>query len=312
MYRKINQLLLAVITLGLIFALVVWRQWPSQDLKLVFCDVGQGDAIILIQGSFQLVIDGGPNNDILKCLGKHMPFWDRQIEWVVLTHGHADHVTGLVPVLEKYRVNLIMTNGSSYESAILEEFYDLASRQVETGGSKWVVAREGQVGYINDRARVKVLSPEVAGEYPPGVLEVTETILSDVTRGKYGPPVGYKNNENDLSIVLLIEFDGVRVLLTGDLEAPGEQALLRKGLIQEVDILKVGHHGSKTSSAPSLIEATRPELAVISVGKNNRYQHPAPEVITTLEKAGARVWRTDEQGTLEVIIKSGRFWQVFP
>jgi competence protein ComEC len=301
----------AVLTISTVFGGVVWWQWPDHYTRVIFCDVGQGDAILITHGFFQLLVDAGPNSSVLECLDKNMPFWDRKIEWIALTHGHADHSAGLAFVLERYQYDLFLTNGSSYQTEALDEVYGLAMKQVAEG-SRWVIAQAGQTGRVHDAFTVIVLAPEEKLMLPDLPSEVTEAILSDVTRGKWAAPQAQRMDENDLSIVLLVEIGEVRVLLTGDLESPGEQALMKKSLTQRVNILKVGHHGSKTSSTPKFVGEIEPELAVASVGKNNRYKHPAPEVIATLESVGARVWRTDEQGTLVIITDGQEYWQALP
>lgn len=235
----------------LIFLLLTWvvRQAPDGKLHVIFCDVGQGDASLIVKGDFQMLIDTGPKNGgVVACLGRQIPFWDRQIEIFVNSHPQADHIGALAEVEGRYRI-----------------------------GKKWLA------GVAGDRIRYGNLSFDVL--WP-----------SDSLRSQAGRP----SDLNQLSVVVNLVYGEFSALFTGDLGEAGERALARDGLLRQIDVLKVAHHGSKYSSSAEFLSAVRPKLAVISVGRNN-YGHPTSEALERLKAVGARIWRTDKQGELEMV-----------
>lgn len=280
------------------------KQWPDSVLHVIFCDVGQGDAILLSYRSTQVLIDGGRDEKVLTCLEKFMPFWDKKIDIIVATHPDADHIDGLIPVFEQYSSNFIMTNGATKETDGFEDFKKLVSRKRAENTSHLLLQR-GDTLTIGSDIKLFVLSPRADN---PKVTaqrsDLAETLLWDKQ------PILNENeiNSNDGSIVILLEYKMVSMLLTGDLENEGELSLVRQGLLPEVDILKVGHHGSKTSTSPSFLAKVRPEISIISSGKNNSYNHPAPEIVSSLSVAGSHIYRTDEQGTLHFGSDGEKIW----
>jgi len=232
------------------FLLLAWvmGQAPDGKLHLVFCDVGQGDAALVIRGSFQMLIDTGPKNGgVVACLGRQVPFWDRQIEIFVNSHPQADHIGALAEVEKRYQI-----------------------------GKKWLAAVAG------DRIRYGDLD-----------FDILWPAASDRV-------LGASTDLNQLSVVVAVNYGKFRALFTGDLGAEEERVLADSGRLTAVDVLKVAHHGSKYSSAAEFLSAVSPKLAVISVGKNN-YGHPTSQALERLKAAGARIWRTDRQGELEIV-----------
>ncbi len=230
---------------------------PSAALKVWFLDVGQGDAILVeTPGGEQVLIDGGPSRKVLQKLGGILWPWDRTIEAMVLTHPDADHVTGLAAVAEYYDVGVLYESGrrgSAGADGVLD-------RLVETQ----VPVRAGNTFTVGG-VQFDVLWP-----------------VAD--------PATY-DESNDASVVLLLTYGETSVLLTGDIEAEGERAFART--LGAVDVLKVGHHGSTSSTDPALLAAARPRYAVIPVGRENRYGHPTDLVLSRLASFGVRVFRTD-------------------
>jgi len=274
-----------VMMLGLMF--LAWWQRPDNKLRVVVCDVGQGDAVLVSWKSYQLLVDGGPDNSVLSCLGKNMGFWDRKIEAVVVTHPQADHMTGLIEVVERYEVGkLIVANVVNDTS----EFWRL--RQVVE--EKQVEVKELIKG---DRLRLgavelRVLWPKERGGESlawKGEDELVQ-VLGEKT---------FQGDVNEVSLVLLGSFGKFDFLLTGDIGEKEERELVEE--LGPVELLKVAHHGSRYSSSQRFIEQVRPEIGVISVSKKNRFGHPTQTVLDRLTEVGAKIMRTDKDGMVRII-----------
>ncbi len=252
---------------------------PDGLLHVAFLDVGQGDAIFVqTPGGAQLVIDGGPSSSTMAAeVGRRMPFWDREIELVVMTHPDEDHFAGLLPLLERYRVGRVLEPGVREDTTSYGQWETL----IEAGHVPAVVVRAGTRIALDDGVWAEVLNP-------PDPLPSSEA------------------SDNTNSVVLRLGYGQVTFLLTGDLEAEGEARLLRQGLDLRSTVLKVSHHGSKTGTTGAFLAAVQPAVAVISVGADNRFGHPAPEVLERL--SGVPVYRTDQHGTVEFITDGRRLW----
>jgi competence protein ComEC len=250
-----------------------WRRLSEcRCLTVHFLDVGQGDAAVLRTPAGRFVlIDGGPRTPE-RDAGRRVvvPFLRRggaeRLAVVVATHAHADHVGGLPAVLEALPVDLVFEPGEPLGEAPYLEF--LAA--TETAGARWRAARTGD-RFELDGVRFAVLSPDSAW-------------------------AAQTTDPNEESVVLLVEYGRARLLFTGDAGLPVEWRLA--GRVGDVDLLKVGHHGSHSATSEAWLDELRPEEAVISVGARNRYGHPAPEVVARLEARGIPVYRTDRQGTI--------------
>ena len=274
-----------IINIFLIFLLglmvVVVRQWPDDKLHLVFCDVGQGDAILVKYKHHQMLVDGGGDNSVLSCLGRSLPFWDRKLELMVLSHGESDHITGLVEVLRRYQVEQIVSNGLGMQTAGFKAF----EQQAREIGQTIKAVRQG------DRVKMGPIDLEVL--WPAEIVMVNE----------FNQP----ESVNEHSVVMLGRYGRFEFLLTGDIGVREEEVLRLTNKLEEVEVLKVGHHGSKTSSDEKFLQLVKPELAVISVGEN-RFGHPNEEVLERLTAAGARIKRTDQQGEIEVVSDGKSWW----
>jgi competence protein ComEC len=255
---------------------------PDGTTHLTVLDVGQGDAI-LIEGSKggRMLVDGGPNPDrLLIELDGRLPPWDRRIDVVVLTHPHEDHVAGLALLLSRYRVGQVFEPGM---------------RGPGPGYREW------------DSALAAAGAPE-RGQLATGDRLAVDDLRFDVLWPDPGrvpaePPDGGRSI-NDVSIVLLGEVDGRRILLTGDVEDDVDPILAKRGL-PAIDFLKVAHHGSKTASTIAFLDIVRPSVAVVSAGADNPYGHPAKSTLEHLRDTGAQVLRTDTDGSVEVTIGGG-------
>lgn len=251
-----------------------------RTLRVTFFDVGQGDAIFVqTPGGHDMLIDGGPNNKVLEGLGKKMKYSDTSVDVVVATHADADHITGLIPVFEKYDVSHVVESPVDGASAT---FYDLA-RHVQKEASHAYVARRGDVIDFGDGVIAHVLYP-----------------------GSYVSP---KTDTNDASVSLLLVYGEHSFLLTGDLTSVYESQVVRDVVPKNVTVYKAGHHGSKTSSSEALLKRIKPEYAVISAGKDNRYGHPAQEALTRLEKHAQEILSTIDHGAIS-FVSDGRMLEV--
>ena len=267
-------------------AIMVWLfavTTQDNNLHVSFLDVGQGDAILIQRGNQQVLIDGGPSPQAIGLgLGEKIPFWDRTIELVVLTHPSADHVTGLVEVLNRYNVKQVLYPDLAYASGIYDEWL----RLVQEKGTKCTLAQAGQQIDLGGGVALEVLNP------PRPLLTDTE---SDID-----------NN----GIVLRLSMNEISFLLTADTMWETELELIHNRANLNSTVLKVGHHGSDTSTTPQFLAVVNPRIAVISVGADNEYGHPTDEVMTKLrEKMGVEnIYRTDEDGTIEFITDGERMW----
>jgi competence protein ComEC len=272
---------LVVLLLGITIA-----SRPDGRLHVTVLDIGQGDAILVEAPSgATAVIDGGPDPELtLRRLGAALPFHVRRIDLMVLSHPHQDHVAGLVDVLDRFRVGAVVHAGIPFENPAFDRLLADAGR----GAVAVHVVRAGQRLTIDPATSLQVLYPADADAAAP-------------------LPEGDINNG---SVVVLLRHGGFTALLTGDAEAPVEAALLARGLVPRIDLLKVGHHGSSSSTTPALVAAARPGLAVISAGRDNEYGHPAAETLATLgARPGIAVLRTDLHGDVEVAT-DGRTYEV--
>lgn len=232
------------------------------ELEITALDIGQGDAILITTPhGHRYLVDGGPSGiELARELGAVLPHWERRIEGVFLTHPQEDHVGGLPALFARYRVTTAFETGAENPTATLRAYEARApARKVLKAGD----------AFEDDGVRFEVL----------------------------WPPAGYAGEDvNDSSLVLRITYGGTTALLTGDLEAEAQRTLLAAGPVA-ADILKVPHHGSKTTSAAFLF-AVEPSVALVSVGADNRYGHPAPQTLAALD--GALILRTDLHGRVTV------------
>jgi competence protein ComEC len=267
----------AMVTIAIWVAML---QLPDDRLRVAFLDVGQGDAIYIeTPGGMQMLIDGGPAGSVLLSeLGRQMPFWDRSLDLVVLTHPDSDHVDGLISALAHYEVRAVVSREplEQSERAVAWE------RALADEGAQTIRGESGTHMALNDGVALDVLYP--------------------------GPePInGAQTSTNNDSVVIRLTYGDVAVLLPGDIEAPVEEALARSGVNLASTVLKVPHHGGKSSTSQVFLDAVGPQIAVISVGEDNSFGHPSSEVLERLE--GQLVYRTDENGTVTLSSDGHRLW----
>jgi competence protein ComEC len=258
----------AVGSIALGWAIISLHQ-RSGETVISFLDVGQGDAILISQGNNQVLIDGGKSGKVLlQRLSETLPFWERSIEVVVATHPDEDHIGGLVEMLSQYQVGVFLQTKEASSSPVFDA---LTKAQ-----------QDHQTPVIETFAGLSVTFPDEGS--------VLETLA---------PMESFADHQlastNEASIVMRLTLaSGAVFLFTGDLPAVDEFNLPR----QKVTVLKAGHHGSKTSTSNFFLDAISPDDAVISVGKENRYGHPAKEVLERLTQHHVAVFRTDQDGTI--------------
>lgn len=307
---KLNHFTIVVVSAIGFLLTSIGLSWPSRNLQIVMCDVGQGDAILIIDGFHQVMIDGGPDERVMDCLRSNLPWWDRSLELVIATHPDADHIGGLPALLQGYLVQTLLIDSVVKDTAPFQALRQ-AILEEKKQGLLLIEPRLGLSYQLSQRVHLTVLSPEVglneAVVWQPGT---TETTLSAVAQAQDQNSI----DANERSIVIIIELDQVKMLSGGDASISTEEALLAHGLIGDIDILRAGHHGSNTSTSPVLLNKTTPEIGLISAGKNNKYGHPTPRVIDDLTAMGAKILRTDREGTValevsgqQIRIKQKRF-----
>ncbi len=255
----------------------VFSQIPGNILEVVFFDVGQGDSIFIeTPNKKQVLIDGGPDKMVLEKLEEVMPFYDRTIDLMILTHPDADHLTGLLSVLEYFKVNHILVSGFENNTAVYQEWKKL----IEERNIPVTLAQVGQRIVFPSGVEFDILWPDQSK---------METI----------------SKANNASVVGRLIYNESEILLTGDIEKKIENLLSNQDL--ESDVLKIPHHGSKSSTGYSFLKAIRPKISVISVGENNRYGHPHQEVLERLNNTA--IYRTDRNGDIK-IFTAGNFFDI--
>ncbi|MEK7066325.1 MAG: MBL fold metallo-hydrolase, partial [Patescibacteria group bacterium] len=244
-------------------------------------DVGQGDSIYIeAPNGNQIVLDGGPNKKVLQSLGEVMPFYDRSIDLLALSHSHLDHFAGFLDIIPRYSIGAFLSSVTVNDIPEYKTLKNLlggsTSKYGQASGIKQIVARRGRVIDMGGGVYIDILIPN-----------------QDVTNAKI----------HDGMMVLQLHYGKTSVLLTGDMEQPFEDYLVAfDGEKLKSDVLKVGHHGSRTSSSEEFLGYVSPQYAVISVGEKNMYGHPNKEILDRFEKFDIQVFRTDQNGT--VILRS--------
>jgi competence protein ComEC len=253
--------------------------FSDKKLHIVFCDVGQGDAI-LIRSSSGIVslVDGGPDDSVEECLSRHLPFWQKTITLMIVSHPHTDHFAGMIGVLDHYSVLHFATEKLNNDAAI---FHALLEKLHEKGLSETYLYA-GDAYHFQDGLTIKILGP-------------TKAYLQETSpNGQIG------EREEFASIVSLIHYKDFSLILDGDSQASGLEEAESRLSLPSISVLQVPHHGSKTGLNEAVLKRLHPRLAVISVGKNN-YGHPTPFTLDLLRKQGVEVRETMTSGDIELV-----------
>ena len=284
MKSEITKVLVVITVFYAIRFFVLWTQNVNNNLSIKVLDVGQGDAILINSGnSGSMLIDGGDNWDVDWYLSKQFVFPRCNINALVVTHPHADHLYGINRILKRCKPNLVTFNDVYYSSKLSEVFLEniqhLSSDKKITNFN-FAHLKSGDTFYFG---KVKFI-----------VLWPDETFLKNAT---------YLNNINDISTVLLLDAGKFEALFTGDLSgeifSKIDKELYKKHIDGDLEILKVPHHGSADGRNIDFYRSLSPRYCVISVGLDNRYNHPDKTQIEELKQIGCSVLRTDEVGTIE-------------
>ena len=247
-------------------------------VEVIFFDVGQGDAaMVKAPQAIQILIDGGPSGAFAEKVLREMPLFDRNLELVVLTHPHKDHIVGLFEVFEVFEVERVLMPNMEGEKEE-KEIYDRFKKVVEEEKSEVIFAKKGQKIFFSDEIYFLVFWP------PPEESNEIKVI----------------KDTNDFSVVGKLVFNKVSFLFTGDISERVEKVLSLEGDKIKSEVLKVAHHGSKYSTSDNFLNIVRPLVAVICVGKNS-YGHPTKEVLERLEKYDIKTFRTDNYGDIKII-----------
>jgi competence protein ComEC len=259
--------------LGYLSLTVAYRQLPDGKNHLYFFDIGQGDSVFFqSKDNYQVLVDGGPNSLILERLSDVMPFFDKSIDLVVLSHPHSDHLSGLIDVLEHFEVANILITGVNYNSKIYEHFLKILND-----------SKDSRVLFANTSFDLTLGESYLDIIYPDSSL-----ILKNI------------DNLNNSSIVLKLLIDDLIILLAGDIESEIELHLLSTNVNLKADIFKVSHHGSKSSSLNRFLQAVSPRFAIIQAGQNNQYGHPHEETLDKLAQIkNLTILRNDLDKTIE-------------
>ena len=263
--------ILAGISFIAIYFIYSYKIWFNQDyFRVVFFDVGQGDSSLIVTPLGQtILIDGGPDNEVLRELGKFLPFWQRRLDLLILTHEHEDHLFGLAELSHRYKIKVFLKNKIDYqkpEGAYLQE--SLALNQ-----TKIIEAEPGMILNFDSGCYLSVLAADKGAN-----------LLA-----------------NDYSVVTLFSCLNKKILLTGDAGVAVEREIIANFNNIKADILKVAHHGSLSANSLAFLNQVKPKAAIISVGADNKYNLPAPLILDRLKKLPVDIYRTDKLGTIEFL-----------
>lgn len=251
-----------------------WIMLPDGRTHLYVLDVGQGDALLVVGPTGRrALIDGGPDNSALEQVARHLPLLDRRIDIVVLSHPHADHLAALPAVIQRMQVGSVVAVGSSGNAAAYKQLY----ASIQRTGTPLLRADPATDIMLDDGLLLDVLWP------PPSAINE-------------------ELDANNASVVLRLRYGNTAALLTGDMELPAENALLATGENVRSTVLKVAHHGSRTSSSTGFLLAAKPSIGIISSGKDNSFGHPHADVLKRLHEHGVHTYVTAERGTVHVIL----------
>lgn len=276
--------ILVALLLGL--GIGAWLLWPlaplavSPRLEIWVLDVGQGESVLVREPSGKkLLFDGGPNDTVLAQIGEILPPWDRHIDVVVLSHPHADHIRGLISVLDRYTIGELWTSGTT---AATKDF------------AAWTEKIQEK------KIKTRVVQAGLEEPWGQAELEVHHPLIT--MAGKQ------PSETHDGTVVVRVEYQAQALLLTGDLEEEHELAMLQSCQQPKCtlasQIMQIPHHGSAYGLAPEFLAAVHPQIALIPVGKDNKFKHPRPEILEKLKKAQVIILRTDTQRQLHLFFQN--------
>ena len=273
---KAKLLLTSALFLAVFGFLLIFQSQNSGKFRLIACDVGQGDGILLVSpGGKQVLIDGGPGTKVVDCLGQKMPFWDRTVEMVVSTHPEKDHLEGLLEVLARYKVKMVVTTGVVNDTELFKAWKEAIRKE----GAKIYFVKAGD-RLVLDSIRGRTSSMDVLW---PTAEKLALWKLAGLTE------------TNESSVVMKVNFGQFCAYLTGDIPKEILESLINKSC----QVLKISHHGSKTGTSEQILDSVHPIVTIIQVGRNS-FGHPHKEVIDLLESKVVTIYRNDSNGIIEI------------
>lgn len=276
--RKIYKIIFIIIIISLLVP-YYFLEYKNNLLEIHFIDVGQGDGILIKTPNDKvLIIDGGPYDDFSKKVSSKLPYRKRNIDLLVITHAHQDHYLGLINMLENYRVDNIIYSG--YDADFSDYVYLM--NLIKEKNINLITAQYGKIISLDENIDLKILYP-----------------ISQKTEEK---------DINNTSVVIKLEFKNFDAIFTGDLTCVGEAEILKKEGNLKSELLKVGHHGSKGSSCNPFLEKIGPELAIIQVGIDNKFNHPSYDAISRISKFTNIILQTDKLGTISILSNGNEYW----
>ncbi|KUK49745.1 MAG: Competence protein ComEC [Parcubacteria bacterium 33_209] len=258
-------LVLNIVTFSIVFSLS-----SASDLQVIFFDVGQGDSIFIeTPQKHQIIIDSGPNNKtLLEKVSSIMPYWDKTIDLIILSHTDSDHISGFFELLDNYVIENILWSGVSGDSSKSEKWEEM----IEIEGANII--------YSNNVDKI------ILGNVVMDIISPDDYIIEK-----------YSKNKNDISVVSKMTYKNSSFLFTGDITSKVEKEIINEDIFS--DVLKIAHHGSRHSTGDEFITKVNPLIAVIQVGKNS-YGHPTNDVLTRLSNFGIKVLRNDINGDIKI------------
>ncbi|HAJ44711.1 TPA: hypothetical protein DCL87_02055 [Candidatus Azambacteria bacterium] len=242
-------------------------------MDVSFFDVGQGDSMLIKTPLGQtMLIDGGPDDKVLGKLGERLSPLDKKINIVLLTHPHADHVTGLIEVLRRYSVDLVILNGAYLATDSYNQFLDV----VRDNGAEVLIAEAGEAIHFDKNLEFDIIAAEGNGAI-------------------------HDSDANETSIVGKLIYKNFSIMFMGDAPAKIENKIMVYGDGLKSDIIKVGHHGSKYSSFPIFLKMVDPKAGIIEVAAKNLYGHPSPATLNRFAVAGINIFQTGKNGDIRVL-----------
>lgn len=279
---KLKQFLLLALAL---IATTIWTIYfyqPDKKLNIYFFDVGQGDASLIQKGDWQILIDGGPDDLVVERVSTVMPIDDRKIDEIIITHPHADHIFGLNEIIKRYEIGKIVLTNVKYDS----ETYSNLLTLINERGIKTTTPNIGEVEYVFDQGKISYLWPG---------KEISK----------------FENNLNNTSIVFRFDYGSFNCIFSGDAEVESWSEILKinKKYLENIVAIKIPHHGSRTGLTEDMTDILAPDNAIISLGLNNKFEFPHKEILDRLAKTKTRVFRTDENKTVNIKVDE-ESWEI--